>query len=149
MRRIAPRPPTPAEYVERGSTAAPERPIAEPRRSAPRTPQLRTITHASDIASGRGVTYEWEYLLVDVLDRLEVVEDGGGGSVSGGGTSYIHTQDTPAATWNIQHDLNTKPSVVVVSTGGQQLIAEVHYTDDVSIVVIFGSPYAGSAYLHG
>lgn len=104
-----------------------------------------------DVASGRGVTYEWEQFLVDVFGRLAVVEEsgGGGGSVSGEpGVSFVHTQASAAATWTITHELGTKPVVVVVSGGGL-VLADVAYSSDDVVVVTFGRPYAGMAYLRG
>lgn len=42
-------------------------------------------TTSAGLATGRGLTYEWEYLAAEILDRLAVVEEsGGGGGVSGG-----------------------------------------------------------------
>ncbi len=101
------------------------------------------------------MTYEWEYFLFEVLDRLAIVEaSGGGGGGGGGGSSgtgavYVHVQNTPAATWTVDHDLDTKPVVAVVSTGGDLLLAEIAYPSDNTTVITFGQPYAGSAYFRG
>lgn len=105
-----------------------------------------------DIASGRGVTYEWEHIMFDVLDRLSIVESdsgGGGGSQGGETVSYVHNQNTPAATWTINHGLGTKPVVAVVSLTGVLLFAEISYPNDVTVAITFGQPYAGAAYLRG
>lgn len=110
-----------------------------------------TVSEPADIASGRGVTYEWESFLVEVLERLATVEQAGGGSgsVAGTGASYQHVQSSPASTWSINHELGTMPVVAVVSNAGALLFAEVSYPDTDNIVITFGQPYAGSAYLRG
>ncbi len=115
---------------------------------------VNTTFGPGDVATGRGVTYEWEQFMVEVLDRLGTVEEsgGGGGGSQGGETvtvSYIHTQNTPAATWTVNHALGTKPVIAVVSTTGDLLLAEIAYPNDVTTVITFGQPYAGTAYLRG
>lgn len=112
---------------------------------------LRSASDPTDIATGRGPTYEWEFFVADVQTRLAtaeaVIASGGGGG--GGGLSYVHTQALPSSSWSINHALATKPAVTVVAVGGQELIAEVHYPDDNTTVIVFGAPYAGTAYLRG
>jgi hypothetical protein len=106
-------------------------------------------TVPADLATGRGLTYEWELFTADVLRRLATVESTGGGGGGGAGASYLHTQSTPAGTWTIAHNLATKPAITIVSPTGDQLFAEVDYPDDYTAVLIFGRPYAGAAYLLG
>jgi len=109
--------------------------------------ELRGVFEPSDLATGRGLTYEWEIFLAELGDRVRVLELGGGGG--GGGLRYVHTQAVPSASWVINHALLTKPSVTIVGSDGQQLIAEVHYPDDNNTVINFGAPYVGTAYLSG
>lgn len=118
--------------------------------AAPPAEVLRQVAlNAGQIATGRGPTYEWEFFMQDMETRMASVESGGGGGGGGSAGSYVHTQTLASASWAVTHALNTKPSVVVVDGGGQELLAEVHYPDDNTTVIVFGTPYAGTAYLRG
>lgn len=107
-------------------------------------PALRGLV-ASDLppdeGSGRGFAYEWERTAAQITQQIA---DIGGG---GGSPSFEFTQSAPADTWTITHGLDGFPSVLVIDASGQQLIAEVHYPDDQTVVVNHGLPYSGTAYL--
>ncbi len=114
-----------------------------------------TTSGPADVATGRGITYEWEQFLFEVFDRLAVVEEasdsGGGGGTQGDVSAigtYVHNQTSAAATWTINHGLDTKPVVVVVSAG-TLVFAEVAYPNDTTVVITFGRSFAGTAYLRG
>lgn len=109
---------------------------------------LRTLP-GDDIASGRGLTYEWEIIAASLVNRVQTVEDAVDAGGSTGGLRYLHTQSVPSSSWNVPHNLATKPGVVVVSNAGQLLMAEVHYPDDNNTVIVFGTPFTGTAYLRG
>lgn len=70
----------------------------------------------------------------------------GGGGGSGGGT-FTFRQSSPAATWVIDHHLGFIPNVLILDGNGHQLIAEVQFPSDQTIVVVHSAPYAGTAYL--
>jgi hypothetical protein len=99
-----------------------------------------TLTR-EDLATGRGLTYEWEFF-VDQLFRL--IGDAGGDP---GAQRYEYVQAGTAAVWTINHGLGGFPTVVLIEDGGQQLLAELQYPDDQTVVVIHGQPYSGTAYL--
>ena len=99
-----------------------------------------------DIGSGRGLTYEWEFVAAGLYDRVDTLEQA---APPTGTTFYFHNQTVPASSWTIPHNLGTAPDVLVLDALGQQLFAEVHYPDTDTAVVIHGSPHAGSAYLRG
>jgi hypothetical protein len=61
--------------------------------------------------------------------------------------SYVHQQNTPAATWNIQHNLDFFPAVTVVDSGGNDVVGSISYTNRDNLVVTFGVPFGGKAYL--
>lgn len=96
---------------------------------------------ANELGTGRGLTYEWELVVADILDRLAVIEGGGLPNV------YIQTQATPAATWTITHNLGTTPVTVLTDPTGQVVWAEIDYPDVNTAVVTFASPFAGIAVL--
>lgn len=63
----------------------------------------------------------------------------------GGSVGYEHTQLSPAATWNINHNLGYRPSVSVFSVGGVEVNAEVVHLSNNQTQVSFNTPYAGFA----
>lgn len=66
----------------------------------------------------------------------------------GGGSTYIHTQGSPSATWVVVHSLGWFPSVTVVDTGDTVIIPDVHYDSTSQATLGFGSPTSGKAYLN-
>lgn len=57
------------------------------------------------------------------------------------------TQPTPAASWSITHALGYCPNVSVVDTSGDLCLADVEWPDAATVLVTFGAPTAGTAYL--
>lgn len=102
------------------------------------TPAQTTLTRA-DLATGRGLTYEWEFF----VDQL--FQDMAGAGI--GPQTFVYDQTAPAAVWTINHGMSQFPSVLLVDGSGQEMIAEIHYPDNQTTVVIHGQPYAGTAYL--
>ena len=71
--------------------------------------------------------------------------------VVGGGSdaNYVHTQGSPSATWNIQHNLGKKPSVVVVSSLDNIVHGDVQYVDNNNVTITFESgAFSGKAYFN-
>ena len=62
--------------------------------------------------------------------------------------TYVYTQGAPASTWNIAHTLNKFPSVSVVDSANNDVIGDVHYTDQSNLTITFSSPFSGKAYLN-
>lgn len=71
-----------------------------------------------------------------------------GASVSGGGSSYEHTQNSPQATWVIVHNLGRHPSVVVTGFDGEFILTGYKYLDANIVEVNFTYPNSGMAYLN-
>jgi hypothetical protein len=89
---------------------------------------------------GRGFSYQWEDATQELHDEIA--------SVSGGaGVSFTFHQSTPVAQWVIDHHLGLIPNVLLLDGSGQQLIAEVQFPSDQTVVVNHSAPYAGTAYL--
>lgn len=66
---------------------------------------------------------------------------------------YSHIQLTPAAVWNIQHNMNKYPVVFIMDSAGTNVTGRVEYTDLNNIAVYFvsqGQPtaFAGRAELN-
>lgn len=96
----------------------------------------------SDPTAGGGRTflYEWEEADAGLEQQILNI-------AAGGGLSYTHHQTVPAATWVIDHHMSLIPTVVLVDSSGQQMIAEIQYPSDQTIVVVHSAPYTGTAYL--
>lgn len=89
---------------------------------------------------GRSFRYEWEEADAGLEQQILSI-------AAGGGLSYTHHQTVPAATWVIDHHMSLIPLVVLVDSTGQQMIAEIQYPNDQTIVVVHSAPYTGTAYL--
>jgi hypothetical protein len=62
--------------------------------------------------------------------------------------TYIHQQNIPAATWAINHNLNSHPSVIVFDSAGDECEGQLTYTDLNNISIIFSAAFSGVAYLN-
>lgn len=68
--------------------------------------------------------------------------------VDGTGSSfYDHDQAVASTTWSITHNLGYFPSVSVVDSAGTLWEGDVQYVDSNNVIVTFGAPFAGHAYL--
>lgn len=64
-------------------------------------------------------------------------------------STYTHLQNTPAATWAVNHNMNKYPSVTVVTSAGDLVGgAEVHYIDENNLTIGFSSAFSGKAFLN-
>jgi hypothetical protein len=63
--------------------------------------------------------------------------------------NYVHTQNSSSDSWTINHNLSKKPSVTVTTlTTGAQVIGEVTYTNNNTLVVSFAAAVSGIAHLN-
>lgn len=117
-------------------------------------PQLRALS-ASDLppdeGSGRGFAYEWERAAAQITQTLETTAADIAQQIAdidaGVAPTFRFEQASPVSVWTILHELGGFPSVLVMDSTGQELISEVHYPDDQTVVVTHGQPYSGIAYL--
>ncbi|GFZ32566.1 hypothetical protein CSC2_30920 [Clostridium zeae] len=65
-----------------------------------------------------------------------------------GVSTYIFTQMTPSAVWNINHNLSKRPSVSIVDSAGSLVVGEVKYVDDNNIKITFSAAFSGYAYIN-
>ena len=66
----------------------------------------------------------------------------------GGDKNYVHSQDSPSASWTVTHNLNKRASVSVVDSAGTVIICDVDYISDNQVVLNFDSSTSGNAYLN-
>lgn len=69
-------------------------------------------------------------------------------SVNSGDRYFEHNQTTASATWAITHNLGKNPAVAVVDSSGRNVMGQVDYTDEDSLVVTFKHAFKGKAYLN-
>lgn len=61
---------------------------------------------------------------------------------------YTHTQGTPVAIWNITHNLEKRPSVDIVDSGGTSVEGDIQYLTSNTLKISFGVPFGGKAYMN-
>jgi len=79
-----------------------------------------------------------------LLDRMDVLES----EIDEKDLHFVYIQDPAALVWNIQHNLGKNPSVRIEDQLGNDVIGMIDYTDLNNLVVTFGIPVAGTAYLN-
>lgn len=60
---------------------------------------------------------------------------------------YTHSQNTPATSWTVQHNLGFFPNVTVVDSGETQVEGNVIYNNINRVTIEFSTAFAGKAYL--
>lgn len=80
--------------------------------------------------------------------RLDIARQGPPGPSTPGGSgdlSYTHTQSPAANVWTVNHNLNKRPAISVLTAGGLQVWGEVLHASANQAFVYFDSPFAGVA----
>ena len=67
---------------------------------------------------------------------------------SAGAPTYVFSQNTPATTWEITHNLGKFPSITVIDTGNTVVNGEYNYTSNIKVTLNFSAAFAGKAYLN-
>jgi hypothetical protein len=60
---------------------------------------------------------------------------------------YVHSQNTPSTSWEIDHNLGFFPNVTVVDSGETQVEGSVIYNNINRVTIEFSTAFAGKAYL--
>ena len=63
-------------------------------------------------------------------------------------TTYVHEQGVASAVWTVQHNLNKYPSVTVVDSSENVIIADVEYVDINTVKITMNGASKGRAYLN-
>lgn len=61
---------------------------------------------------------------------------------------FVHSQNVPASTWSVTHNLDKRPSVTIVDSGESVVVGDVQYTDNNSVVLVFTAAFSGKAYFN-
>lgn len=64
-----------------------------------------------------------------------------------GDVAYTHTQNTPSATWTINHNLGFNPVAVVLDSGGTQCEGAISYPTVNQMIITFTGAFSGVAYI--
>lgn len=62
--------------------------------------------------------------------------------------NFNFSQATPSNTWNITHNLNKRPSVVIYDSSGREVIGDVRYVNLNVVEITFESSFSGFATLN-
>ena len=74
--------------------------------------------------------------------------NGGGGGGGDNDKYYEHIQAVASNTWTINHNLNKKPSIMVVDSADNVVTGEEKYIDNNSVIIKFNGQFKGKAYLN-
>ncbi len=61
---------------------------------------------------------------------------------------FTFEQSVAASTWVIAHNMNKKPSVMIVDSGDNEVEGCTNYVDNNNIELVFSKPFTGKAYLN-
>ena len=96
--------------------------------------------------------------LEDYYDIVLIPESGQGSledeayygfaSMDNGDKNYVFTQSSASNEWNINHNLNKRPSVTIVDSAGDMVMGDVEYVNNNTVTVRFSGAFAGKAYLN-
>ena len=62
--------------------------------------------------------------------------------------TFIHNQGVASDYWHITHNMDKYPSVTVVDSANNEIVAEVHYVDRNNLIVTMNGASKGKAYLN-
>lgn len=74
-----------------------------------------------------------------------VIITGPPGPPGASGSTYAHTQSTPAATWQVAHNLGRQPNISVINAAGTVCYADIEHASANLAVITFPTAFAGLA----
>lgn len=110
------------------------------------------MSNSIEIKNGTTVnlsTPEKNAISLSVPERsITNVTIGGIKAVGKTDANFEYTQNQSSKVWEINHNLNKKPSVTTVDSGNNVVIGEVQYIDNNNLTVSFSASFSGNAYLN-
>lgn len=73
-----------------------------------------------------------------LIEKLDEIKD----------KSFVFTKRSAEDIWEIRHDLNKMPSVIVQDSAGNTVMGEIEYIDENNVRLIFNGAFSGKAYLN-
>ena len=61
---------------------------------------------------------------------------------------YEHVQGSASATWVVTHNLNKKPSIVIIASSGDEVEGDITYDSSFQLTLTFSAAFSGTAYLN-
>ena len=65
-----------------------------------------------------------------------------------GDKNFVFVQGVAATTWNVVHNLNKRPSAVIVDSAGTEVIGQINHIDNNSFDVLLNAATTGRAYVN-
>jgi heat shock protein HslJ len=65
---------------------------------------------------------------------------------TGSDANFVHTQETPSASWTVAHNLGKRPAVQVVDSAGTQVEGDVTWLSENTVRIDFTAAFSGAAY---
>lgn len=62
--------------------------------------------------------------------------------------TYHHIQAVPTATWVITHNMGKYPSILVIDSGGSEVVGSIIYNSINQLTLTFSGGFSGDAYLN-
>jgi len=105
-------------------------------------PMITSITTDGDLTTNSD-----NKLATEKAIRTYVANHGGTSGTGGTGGYHIHTQTTPASTWNVTHDLGEQfVNVEVIGSDDKSIVpSEINFTDSTSLQIDFSYNITGYA----
>jgi hypothetical protein len=85
--------------------------------------------------------------ITPVVEITSPGPQGPAGQFSPGDVAYTHTQNSPNATWTINHNLGFNPVAVVLDSGGTQCEGAISYPTVNQMIITFTGAFSGVAYI--
>lgn len=70
------------------------------------------------------------------------------GLKGGGDLSYVHSQTTASAVWNVTHSLIKKPAVTIIDDDGFEIEADIEHLSDNAVTITFSEAITGTAHFN-
>lgn len=112
--------------------------------------ETATIAERNAITTGRRKIGMAVY--VSETNKVYVLKDGISNeywvplNTGGGGDTYVHEQGEASNTWLIIHNMDKKPSVIIVDTADTVVEGNIQYVDNNRILATFNGAFKGKAY---
>jgi hypothetical protein len=117
------------------------------------TATATSLSYGTDIVTGK------EYITNVDGDSLSLTFKGEGATtvtrninevtISSKGDSYFrYNQNLPSDEWDIEHNLNKRPSVTVTDSAGTVVEGEIKHLDQNNIIIYFSAAFSGYAELN-
>ena len=114
------------------------------------------VTNLSDILNDPTYYVGYPNILEESSGNRFYVESGSavGGwtfgieSTSGTDKNFIWEQNSASTLWTVIHNLEKKPSVIVIDSAGTEVIGHTQYISDTELTITFSAAFKGKAILN-